>query len=498
MAAVRSGQALRILLVVASIVVLLAVLLGVEVYLSATAKPNIDTDYAAKLEELARSVQGEGTNRWEEYVAAVEGAYAALGAFAGGTVESADNWPDFLRKDGAHGVLLTVTDLDSMLIDATEGDGHDPELSAEEEVAALRDASARMSAWLRGPGRGALAPLLTLRDGGGSFFRPWPRGVMLIYVALPELRLCRDSARALSALMAVSADDGDWETYSDSFGAMMWMSAGLSAEPIIISNLVAYAVASVGIDHVQRDAIRQRIPAETLAELRMLMDQHPLTGPAHALRGERLWALDVAQRVHDRRGRLLLSELDEIDSSPDGLPAIANVASIVMPRRKEAEAVLTGFYDQYIDIVEGRMPAGGSNIDDRVEFQSWRHPLSGLLLPAIGSYRSAAQQEMLNRIGLRTILAIEQHRIENGVLPESLESLVPEYIDAVPVDPLAKVEQPLIYRVLAEPDERGVGFVLYSLGLDGTDNGGTAHPQGWFRALRRDGAGTDAVLSRVR
>jgi hypothetical protein len=69
----------------------------------------------------------------------------------------------------------------------------------------------------------------------------------------------------------------------------------------------------------------------------------------------------------------------------------------------------------------------------------------------------------MNRL-LVTDLAIRRHRRERGEWPVSLESLVPEFIQAVPEDPLS--HKPLIYVVLED------GFALYSVGQDGLDNGG--------------------------
>jgi len=67
---------------------------------------------------------------------------------------------------------------------------------------------------------------------------------------------------------------------------------------------------------------------------------------------------------------------------------------------------------------------------------------------------------------LQTDLAIRLFHHDRGRLPESLESLVPEYLAAVPIDPLAKSGKPLRYRV-----ENG-NFVLYSVKDWGPDNGG--------------------------
>lgn len=73
----------------------------------------------------------------------------------------------------------------------------------------------------------------------------------------------------------------------------------------------------------------------------------------------------------------------------------------------------------------------------------------------------------LDRAG-RVALAIERYRYDHGDgLPSSLDALVPAYLTAVPVDPFT--DAPLLYRRTPS------GYVVYSVGTDGTDDGGDVH-----------------------
>jgi hypothetical protein len=69
---------------------------------------------------------------------------------------------------------------------------------------------------------------------------------------------------------------------------------------------------------------------------------------------------------------------------------------------------------------------------------------------------------------VETALAIEQFRFDHGRIPSSLAELAPEYLPAVPMDPCAPDDE-LIY--ITHPGE---AYVLYSVGHDGVDNGGTS------------------------
>lgn len=64
-----------------------------------------------------------------------------------------------------------------------------------------------------------------------------------------------------------------------------------------------------------------------------------------------------------------------------------------------------------------------------------------------------------------TAIALKRYQLAHGNFPASLQSLVPDYLAALPLDPADG--NPLRYRL--EPDGN---FKLYSIGDDGVDNGG--------------------------
>jgi len=65
----------------------------------------------------------------------------------------------------------------------------------------------------------------------------------------------------------------------------------------------------------------------------------------------------------------------------------------------------------------------------------------------------------------QTALAVERYRLAKGRLPQALSDLVPDYLGGVPEDPFDGKH--LKYRLL-DP-----GFVVYSIGDDGIDDGAT-------------------------
>jgi hypothetical protein len=94
--------------------------------------------------------------------------------------------------------------------------------------------------------------------------------------------------------------------------------------------------------------------------------------------------------------------------------------------------------------------------------------LSALLLPALGNAIIREADGLAHIRNAHTAVAIERFRLMHRQLPDSLNNLVPQFLSAVPTDPFDG--QPLHYHQL------GKGYVIYSVGRDGHDNGGRERP----------------------
>lgn len=83
-------------------------------------------------------------------------------------------------------------------------------------------------------------------------------------------------------------------------------------------------------------------------------------------------------------------------------------------------------------------------------------------------------QENVRTTATRLLIAMKAYKMEQGRLPETLDELVPEYIDAVPVDDFDG--KPMRYN----PEKK----VVYSVGEDLEDDGGTTKAE-WFEMRRK-------------
>jgi hypothetical protein len=91
--------------------------------------------------------------------------------------------------------------------------------------------------------------------------------------------------------------------------------------------------------------------------------------------------------------------------------------------------------------------------------------MSRIVLPALSSFESrmARAQTYANLASIAC--ALERYRLVHGQFPETLDSLVPQFLAVVPRDVI--MDQPLKYR---RADD--VQFILYSVGWNKTDDGG--------------------------
>ena len=109
------------------------------------------------------------------------------------------------------------------------------------------------------------------------------------------------------------------------------------------------------------------------------------------------------------------------------------------------------------------MKAAHDARDKRMEVSSrdWRHPDQFIVAArSLGFMQTTADEIIL-------ACAIERFRNDHKKLPDALDQLVPKYIAAVPNDVFTG--KPLRYKIKSDSH-----YILYSIGEDGVDDGGSA------------------------
>jgi hypothetical protein len=180
--------------------------------------------------------------------------------------------------------------------------------------------------------------------------------------------------------------------------------------------------------------------------------------------------------------RLNLDELEQFgkDGETGGDPGKPRRLSGAPP----ALLSLTGFFerdlayylqtmDTFISLAALPPPQSLAHVNDptsAAEIAKKRfYIMSTMLLPGLGQ---AIRREAAAQANIRlatTALAVERFRLNQRRLPEDLKELTPRFLDAVPTDPFDGA--PLRYRRLDR------GYVIYSVGEDGRDDGGREPPE---------------------
>jgi hypothetical protein len=97
--------------------------------------------------------------------------------------------------------------------------------------------------------------------------------------------------------------------------------------------------------------------------------------------------------------------------------------------------------------------------------------LSAMFLPELSSSVRVENKGFAQIRSATAALAVEHFRLAHGQLPENMNELVPQFLPTVPSDPFDGA--PLRYHRLAK------GYVIYSVGRDGHDDGGREKPADW-------------------
>jgi Tfp pilus assembly protein PilE len=131
-------------------------------------------------------------------------------------------------------------------------------------------------------------------------------------------------------------------------------------------------------------------------------------------------------------------------------------------------------HERYLQALAAAKAQGIVPLDNMREldaqFEKWRRRpydmLTGFLMPAMGRAvaRFARVQSWADLA--QVACALERYRLANGQFPETLEALAPKFIAKLPHDVING--QPLKYQRTDDGQ-----FVLYSVGSNETDDGGT-------------------------
>jgi hypothetical protein len=282
--------------------------------------------------------------------------------------------------------------------------------------------------------------------------------------ALPGFENIRQSTRLLKLEAILDAENGKPEQAADSITSAFGLTRSLSKEPLLLSQLVRIACQELAVSTLEHTINRTEFTDEQLADLsRTLVNAEDPCAMIRAFVGERCEGLSFFKMPAAQ----ITPMLSIASYRPHLLGALA-ITFYKFAGLADMDAIIyLDLMNDYIKALklppEQRQEAADS-VFARFDKTSRVHMLLRAIMPAFSNctiidLRIAAQLRTA-----RAGLAIERYRLAAGKLPESLAELIPTYLDAVPKDPFDGKD--LRYKKLE------TGFVVYSIGKDGNDDGG--------------------------
>jgi hypothetical protein len=299
---------------------------------------------------------------------------------------------------------------------------------------------------------------------GCRFDRDWSR--ISYSTTLPEISSMRQAARLLALAARREAADGDVATALADVIHMHRLAGHAAAEPIVLSGLVEFT-----IDAMALETLAEILPRATAEDAAALADpaltDFVRSQPSlqrHFL-GEEAFGLGTfADLAEGKEG------LDDLSMGPDPagisflfrcffVPAELTAYQAAMRRFQELAQRAAEPGERYPEISSAaeavaQEPAAGR-----------RGYFASLLVPALSRVFETQAKSQARHRAAEVLLAATRARLEAGTRPESAESLVPEWLLALPADPF-RAEGPLTVKTGVD------AWLVYSVGPDGEDDGG--------------------------
>jgi len=283
---------------------------------------------------------------------------------------------------------------------------------------------------------------------------------------MPDLSKIRDGAKLLELEAILYAEKGEPQSAARSITSTFGLARSLSKEPLLISQLVRVACQALAVSALERTINRTEFADEQLVELGdTLTNARDASSMTRAFVGERCAGFSFFKMPAAQIPRVIDGGSSRLAAVPFALYKFAGLADV-------DAAIYLDIMNDYVEAMqlppEQRQKAAGA-ASTRLEKTPKIHVLLHIIMPAFSRVTTLDLRNIAQLRTARAALAIERYRLATGKLPDTLAELVPAYLDATPKDPFDSKD--LRYKKL-EP-----GFVVYSIGEDGSDDGGKEKPR---------------------
>jgi hypothetical protein len=310
----------------------------------------------------------------------------------------------------------------------------------------------------------ALKLARTLKDFPGEGRYPIKVAPDFISTSLDPLQRCRSVMWMLQNDVMLRAEDDDAVGAMESCRACLVAARSIGLEPYLIAALIRHAGQGIAVNALERTLAQTEPPAVELAAMQELLARE-IEAPVllEAMRGERAGDDELMSVLKD--GKVKLSTLMGGPGRGAGTWQewlIDYLPGIVSAGRPEFLRLMTRHVEATRLPPEKQAPVFA---ELELLAKNSSSIYVRLLLPATAKVAQAHRRTQAQLRCAMAGVAAERYRIKHGQWPRALTDLIKEgLLPVVPTDP--GDGRPLRYKVL--PD----GVLIYSVGIDGVDNGG--------------------------
>ncbi len=305
------------------------------------------------------------------------------------------------------------------------------------------------------------AELETYFDKAAPALAKMRQGLEAEYYLLPEigdlmmdsdyLGPWREIARILIAQARWHESQGRYQEAMNCYLDIARLGMVGGSDGTVINAMSTGSITSIGTGALNSSLHEYDDPELLRNAIEALQDIYEREAPFSQIFGFQFRILDNTAWLNAQYSASGLSFEYPITDAPDGLP---ERIELILFKMSSGE-----YWDRFLQVVDKPL----------LEFEQARpsppgDPISQNFFPTYEKIVTLFAQKRAHLRGSILSLTLRLYRVEHGAYPISLDALVPDYVDALPIDPFSG--KPFIYS------KAGDDFRLYSLGDDKDDDGG--------------------------
>jgi hypothetical protein len=284
---------------------------------------------------------------------------------------------------------------------------------------------------------------------------------------LPVLAGLKRCTQVLQLRVIAELVDGQNAKALDDEKLLLYLNNSLRNSPFLFSHLVRFAIVAIGLQPIWEGLAEHKWSDSQLIELDSELAKIDfLADYGFIMRGERAFA--IASFENQRRTREMISYTDAgiITNKLTFMPSAYFYQNELAIARMQQQWILPLVDTNSRIISPAAFQRANDAVNAKMKHYSPYKVQALMLFPAISAStrKIAAIQSSIDLA--RVAIALERYHLAHGEYPETLDTIAPQFVAQLPHDIING--QPLHYR-----REANGQFVLYSVGWNETDEGGS-------------------------